>query len=90
MDPRIRPYVILSGFYGLYHIKHVTLNWALITSLVERCHPETHTFHLTVGEMTITLQDVAIVLGLWIHGPLIIGTCDFDVSRTARCNPIID
>ena len=63
MDPRIYSYVILYGFYGLYRIEHFTLNWALIISLVERCRPDTHTFHLTVGEMTITLQDVAIVLG---------------------------
>ena len=29
--------------------------------------------------MTITLQVVAIILGLLIHGPPVIGTCDFDV-----------
>ena len=80
MDPRIHPYVIRSGFYGLYPIGHVTLDWALIMSLVERWRPETHTFHLPVGEMTITLQDVAIILGLQIHGPPVTGTCDFDVS----------
>ena len=40
----------------------------------------THTFHLLVGEMSITLQDVAIILGLRIHGPSVTGTCDFDVS----------
>ena len=28
----------------------------------------------------ITLQDVAIIPGLYINGPLVIGTCDFDVS----------
>ena len=39
-----------------------------------------HAFHLMVGEMTITLQDVAIILGLRVHGPPIIGTCDFDLS----------
>ena len=30
--------------------------------------------------MSITLQDVAIILGLRIHGPLVTGTCDFGVS----------
>ncbi|RVX00515.1 Serine/threonine-protein phosphatase 7 long form-like [Vitis vinifera] len=57
MDPHLRPYIIQSGFYGVYRIGHITLDWGLITSLVERWRPETHTFHLPVGEMTITLQD---------------------------------
>ncbi|RVW84511.1 Serine/threonine-protein phosphatase 7 long form-like [Vitis vinifera] len=64
MDSRLRPYIIRSGFYGVYRIGHITLDWGLITSLVERWRPETHTFHLPVGEMTITLQDVAVILGL--------------------------
>ena len=80
MDPHICSYVIRSVFYGMYRIGHVTLDWALITSLVERWCLETHTFHLPVGEMTITLQDVVIILGLRIHGPPVTGTCDFDVS----------
>ena len=79
MDPPIRSYVIQSDFYGLYYIGHVTLDLGLITGLVERWRPEAHTFHLLVGEMTITLQDVAIILGLRIHGPLVTGICDFDV-----------
>ena len=36
----------------------------LLTALVDRWRPETHTFHLTVGEMTPTLQDVTFLLGL--------------------------
>ena len=55
------------------------IDWPLITCLVERWRPETHTFHVPVGEMTITLQDVAIILGLRIDGPAITGTCVFDV-----------
>ena len=78
MDPRLRPYIIQSGFYGVYRIGHITLDWGLIASLVERWCLETHTFHLTIGEMTITLQDVAVILGLRIHGFLITGTCDID------------
>ena len=80
MDPRIHLYVIRSSFYGLYRIGHVTLDWVLITSLVERWHLETHTFHLPVEEMTIKLQDVTIILSLRIHGPPVTGTCDFDMS----------
>ena len=38
-------------------------------------------FHVLVGEITITLQNVAIILGLCIHGPTVIGTCVFDVAE---------
>ena len=55
MDPRICPYVIRFGFYNMYQIGLVTLDWGLITSLVERWDPETHIFHLPVREMTIIL-----------------------------------
>ena len=37
---------------------------ALLTALVDRWRPETHTFHLPCGEMTPTLQDVSFLLGL--------------------------
>ena len=84
MDPHICSYVIQSGFYGLYRIGHVTLNWALITSMVEKWHLETHTFRLLIGEMTVTLQDVAIILGLRIRGPPVTNTRDFDVSSLCQ------
>ena len=80
MDIRIQPYVIRSGFYDIYRLGHIAIDWPLITSLVEKWQPETHTFHFPVREMTITLQDVAILLGLRIHGPAVTGTCVFDVA----------
>jgi len=39
---------------------------------------ETSTFHLQVGEMTVILQDVAVLLGLCIDGPSVIRTDDSD------------
>ena len=47
----------------------------------EMARPETHTFHVPVKEMTITLLDVAIILGLHIDGPTVTRTCVFDVAK---------
>ena len=66
------------GFYGVYCVGHISLDWSLITSLVERWRPKTHTFHLPIGEMIVTLQDIAMILGLRIHEPPITNTCDGD------------
>ena len=80
MDPCIRLYMIRFDFYGLYSFRHVTFDLGLIISLVERWRPKTHTVQLLIGEMTITLQDVVIILGLRIHRPPVTGTCNLDWS----------
>ena len=46
----------------------VSLDRSLLTALVDRWRPETHTFHLPCGEMAPTLQDVAYLLGLPLDG----------------------
>lgn len=40
------------------------VNRSLISAFVERWHPETNSFHMPFGEMTVTLHDVALILGL--------------------------
>jgi hypothetical protein len=54
------------------------MNPAAITALVDRWRPETNNFHLRTGEMTVTLEDMAMILALPIKGgPLCIDTsCD--------------
>ncbi|XP_070029419.1 serine/threonine-protein phosphatase 7 long form homolog [Nicotiana sylvestris] len=47
-----------TGFYTIFELERMQLDWSLITALVERWRPETHTFHLPTGEATITLEDV--------------------------------
>lgn len=69
-----------SGFGYLRLIPAISLDNPLISALVERWRRETNTFHLNVGEMTVTLEDVAYLVGLAIDGEPVIGvtytTCD--------------
>ncbi|XP_020272096.1 serine/threonine-protein phosphatase 7 long form homolog [Asparagus officinalis] len=73
-DPRIIALVSQAGFLTCSKLKWMKLDWALLNALMDRWRPETNTFHLRVGETTITLQDVAVILGLRIDGPCITGT----------------
>ncbi|XP_066323182.1 protein MAIN-LIKE 1-like [Miscanthus floridulus] len=43
-------------------------NPAALTALIDRWRPETHSFHLPCGEMTVTLEDIAMILGVKIRG----------------------
>ena len=63
-----------AGFGFLKLIPAISLDNPLISALVERWRRETNTFHLNVGEMTVTLKDVALLLGLSIDGEPVIGT----------------
>uniref|UniRef100_A0A2N9IPV6 Aminotransferase-like plant mobile domain-containing protein n=1 Tax=Fagus sylvatica TaxID=28930 RepID=A0A2N9IPV6_FAGSY len=75
-NPRIVSYLRRAGFYGLSRLPFIKLDWHFITALVERWRPETHTFHLPSGEMTITLEDVSIQLGLPVDGLPVTGLID--------------
>ncbi|KAF7843778.1 Serine/threonine-protein phosphatase 7 long form-like [Senna tora] len=68
--PAFVPLLIASGFYGASRAGFFPYDWHLVTALIMRWRPETHTFHMVVGigEITITLEDVAIQLGLPIEG----------------------
>ncbi|KAI8551223.1 hypothetical protein RHMOL_Rhmol06G0168200 [Rhododendron molle] len=69
-----------SGFGYLRLIPAISLDNPLISALVERWRRETNTFHFTVGEMAVTLEDVAYLIGLPIDGEPVIGvtytTCE--------------
>ena len=57
----------------------------LVTALVERWRPETNTFFMRRGEMTVTLQDVGYILGLPLIGMPIVGDgADTSIEYFAR------
>nr|XP_016474079.1 PREDICTED: serine/threonine-protein phosphatase 7 long form homolog [Nicotiana tabacum] len=57
-----------TGFYMIIEIGRLQFDWALITAMIERWRSETHTFHLPIGEDTITLEDVEVIFGLSVDG----------------------
>ncbi|KAE8668718.1 thymidine kinase-like [Hibiscus syriacus] len=73
LTPKQIELVEKAGFGYLRKIPAISLDNPLISALVERWRRETNTFHFTVGEMTVTLQDVAFLLGLAIDGKPVIG-----------------
>ncbi|KAG8496053.1 hypothetical protein CXB51_009279 [Gossypium anomalum] len=76
------PFLELAGFGSVALIQTFNLRYDLISALVERWRPETHTFHLPCGECTITLEDVTLQLGLPINGNAVTGVSL--ISRPAR------
>ena len=75
----IIPLLEEAGFLGVAKLAFFSSNHNLISALVERWRPETHTFHMPPGECTITLQDIAIQAGLRIDGRPVIGPTSVDV-----------
>lgn len=64
------------GSYQIAQMPQMQVDPRLITTLVERWRPETHTFHLPFGEVSITLQDVSCLWALPIHGIPVTGHSD--------------
>ncbi|KAG9453391.1 hypothetical protein H6P81_006295 [Aristolochia fimbriata] len=83
-DERMWPYVEAAGFGALHRVQWLRLDKPLITALVERWRSETNTFHLANGEMTITLEDVAVLLGLRVDGDAVTGSTRGDWMELAR------
>ncbi|KAL5170221.1 Protein MAIN-LIKE 2 [Glycine soja] len=66
--PAIEGLVVAIRLSPLIECSVVTSDLGLISAFVERWHRETSTFHLPVGELTITLDDVSSLLRLPISG----------------------
>ncbi|KAM3269256.1 hypothetical protein P3S67_030138 [Capsicum chacoense] len=81
IHPRVLEVIRLSRLYGVYRCNRSAIDRSLITSLVERWRPKTHTFHFRTGEATITLQDVEVLYGLPVNGAPVLGN---ETTRTIR------
>jgi hypothetical protein len=70
-DKRYAPYLARAGFLdiALVVVRGLpVMDGPLLSALVDRWRPETHSFHLPCGEMTVNLQDTSMVLGLPLEG----------------------
>ncbi|KAL0311744.1 UNVERIFIED_CONTAM: Serine/threonine-protein phosphatase 7 long form [Sesamum radiatum] len=81
MHVRVLDVLHQIGFYGVYRCGRLVYDCHLITALVERWRPETHTFHFRLGEATITLEDVQIIWALPIDGLPVTG---LDIERSTE------
>ncbi|BAT84114.1 hypothetical protein VIGAN_04139300 [Vigna angularis var. angularis] len=73
-----------SGLMSLVGISYDYVDRDLLLTFVERFHFETSSFHLPVGEMFVTLDDVSSLLQLSILGQLCdMEEVDFEESRRA-------
>ncbi|XP_021719492.1 protein MAIN-LIKE 1-like [Chenopodium quinoa] len=77
---------------GLSHLPGIMFrrfDWPLISAFVERWQPDTNTFHMPFGEITIMLHDVYHILGLRVDGSMVSTTPSTDVLRDA-CSVTLD
>ncbi|KAK5775165.1 hypothetical protein PVK06_043034 [Gossypium arboreum] len=74
-SPLIENYLREADFWHVATIgRGCKLDPKLISALIERWRPETHTFHLPCEECTITLEDMQLQLGLPVDGYAVTGS----------------
>ncbi|KAI5016439.1 hypothetical protein ZWY2020_006290 [Hordeum vulgare] len=75
-DVRYEPYIARLGllpFVLLFKRNPPPVNHASLTARTGSWRPETHSFHLPFGEMTMTLEDMAMISGLPLNGNAVTG-----------------
>ncbi|KAF8379072.1 hypothetical protein HHK36_028499 [Tetracentron sinense] len=78
-----------AGLLPLLKWHSFSLDAPLLTAIVERWQSETNTFHFPCGEMTITLQDVAHILGLRVIGEVVSGCSISKDDARELCNRLL-
>jgi hypothetical protein len=69
-NARYTPLLRQANLLAIAEIIHrgmPVFNAMAITAMVDRWRSETHSFHLPCSEMTVTLEDVAMILRLLIR-----------------------
>ncbi|XP_027364324.1 serine/threonine-protein phosphatase 7 long form homolog [Abrus precatorius] len=74
LRPEINEILRNASFDCIAQLCQMHINGGLINALVKRWRPESHIFHLPCGECTITLEDVAMLLGLRCNGIAVTGS----------------
>ncbi|MFQ6651690.1 hypothetical protein Gotur_023912 [Gossypium turneri] len=82
------PYLEQAEFGHAALIRTSDLRYDLLSALVERWRPETHTFYFSCGECTMTLEDVAMQLRLPIDESPITGVSSF-TNPAALCYQLL-
>ncbi|KAK5793255.1 hypothetical protein PVK06_034395 [Gossypium arboreum] len=86
---KVRGHLQVIGFlYASHMFGGCKLDLQLISELMERWMPETHTFHLPRGECTITLEDVALQLGLPVDKQVIM-ISEIVLNKVALCRSLL-
>lgn len=78
--------VARSGLAPLITVSYQFVKRIVASAFVERWQPETNTFHMPYGEMTITLDDVGTILGIPMTGRSIsIKTLPYEWDESLVC-----
>ncbi|KAG8489160.1 hypothetical protein CXB51_017141 [Gossypium anomalum] len=86
-SPLIENYLWEASFWHVATIgRGCKLNPKLISVLIERWRPETHTFHFPCGECTITLEDVHLAVGEFSWGSAVLAILYREICRVMRLN----
>ncbi|XP_058788175.1 protein MAIN-LIKE 1-like [Vicia villosa] len=87
MLPRqMEDWLVASGLSSLQHTSLARVDTHLLSAFVERWHPETSSFHMPFGGMTITLDDVSCLLHVPVRGELVdsdVVVTDYDAIHLA-------
>ncbi|KAK5831814.1 hypothetical protein PVK06_015613 [Gossypium arboreum] len=79
----------MQNFYVARMLGGTKLDHPLISALVTKWKPETHTFHLPCGECTITIEDVSLQLNLLVDGEVVTGPV-ISADWSATCEQLLE